>query len=380
MNIGVDCRTMLNPQNGEKAGVGHYTYYLVKNLLKIDKKNIYYLFFDHRFINLKEFQQKNVKIIRFPLSQYKKYLPFGYSHYFVAKYIANYHLDVFHAPANILPLNFKGKSVVTIHDLAIYKHPEWFPPKQKFSTKISVPQSVNKANKIIAISESTKKDLINILNVASEEIKVVYEGFTQDPKLNKKYIEQVKNKYKIKNNFILHLGTLEPRKNAALLIKAFDDLVCEKFKKYKDYELILAGVKGWKYKPIFQAISAAKCGRVRYIGYISQKEKMALLTSATCFAFPSLWEGFGLPALEAISLKTPVLTSNISSLPEVVGKAGVLVDPYKISSIKNGLHKILSDKRVIKRFTAQCKKQAKKFSWQKCAKETLVVYKQIANS
>lgn len=378
MRIGIDCRTILNQKAGERAGVGHYTYYLIKNLLKIDKKNKYILFFDHRFKNVKEFHRKNVEIIRFPWSEYKKYLPFGYSHYFVAKVLEKADLDVFHAPANIMPLSYDKPAVITVHDLAIYNHPQWFPPKQKFSVKISVPKSIKKAKKIIAISQSTKKSLLRQFHVSPEKIKVIYEGFTKEKPCNSRVIKKTLRKYKIKDKFVLYLGTLEPRKNVSALIKAFDAMVGANFKNYKDYQLILAGGIGWKHAPIFQAIKEVKHSRVRYLGYVSTMEKMALLSSAACFAFPSLWEGFGLPVLEAMSLGTPVITSNISSLPEVTGKAGILVNPEKAESIKAGLKKLLANKKTLRKYARKSKKQARKFSWQKCAKETLKIYKQAA--
>lgn len=377
MKIGIDCRTILSPKNGEKAGVGHYTYYLVKNLLKIDKKNEYVLFFDHRVTNTKEFKKKNVKIVRFPFSEYKKYMPFGYSHLFISKILNNEELDIFHSPANVVPLNYKKPTVLTVHDLAIYNNPEWFPPKQKFATKIAVPKSVAKADKIIAISESTKRSITKLFKTSNKKIKVIYEGFAKEKKASKAKIKKIRKKFKIQDKFVFCISTVEPRKNMQSLVKAFDELVCSNFKKYEDFQLILAGNKGWKYAPIFKAIKQAKCGKVRYIGYIKSDEKSALLTEATCFAFPSLYEGFGLPVLEAMSLGTPVVTSKVSSLPEVVGKAGVLVNPNSIKSIQKGLEKALKNKRALKSYSKKSRQQARKFSWNKCARQTLKVYKEV---
>ena len=158
MRIGIDCRTILNPKSGEQAGVGHYTYYLVKNLIKQDKKNKYVLFFDWRFKEFNEFKQKNVIIKNFPFSQYNKFLPFAYSHMLISASLVKASLDVFHSPISSLPLTYTKKSIITVHDLAIYKNPSWF-PSQIFSTKLLVPQSLRKADKIIAVSNSTKKDL-----------------------------------------------------------------------------------------------------------------------------------------------------------------------------------------------------------------------------
>src|SRR3989344_1009011 len=165
MRIGIDCRTILNVLGGERAGVGHYTYYLVKNLLTLDKKNDYVLFFDNRFKDAQEFQKyKNVKIKFFPFYQYKKYLPIAYSQMLIGAVLNRENLDLFHSPANTLPLYYQKKTVVTVHDLGIYKFPEFFPKKfltrQTLATKILVPRSLLKASKIIAVSKNTKKDII----------------------------------------------------------------------------------------------------------------------------------------------------------------------------------------------------------------------------
>jgi len=377
MKIGIDCRNILNVPQGEKAGVGHYNYYLVKKLLQIDKKNQYVLFFDHRFPDPKEFRKKNTKILHFPWSQYKKYLPIGYSHYFVAKLIEKEKLDVFHAPANTLPLSYHGKTVVTVHDLAIYRHPEWFPAKQNFAVKISVPKSILKANALIAVSESTKKDIVAHFKIPKNKIKVIYEGFEKEKKISEKFTKKTKRKYKIGEHFVFCLSTLEPRKNMEKLIHTFDELAADNFKKYQDCQLIIAGAKGWRYAPIFKAIKNAKCGRIRYLGYLTKQEKLSLLSSADCFCFPSLWEGFGLPVLEAMAMGTPVIVSKTSSLPEIVQKAGILINPLNTNSIKKGLVKFLKNKRNRKIYSKKSIKQARKFTWEKCARETLRVYKSL---
>lgn len=377
MKIGIDCRNILNVPHGEKAGVGHYNYYLVKHLLRLDKKNQYILFFDHRFPDPKEFRKKNTKILHFPWSQYKKYLPVGYSHYFVAKLIEKEKLDIFHAPANTLPLSYHGKTVVTVHDLAIYRHPEWFPAKQNFAVKISVPKSIFKADVLIAVSQSTKKDIISHFKIPKSKIKVIYEGFEKEKKISQKIIAKTKRKYKIGKHFVFCLSTLEPRKNMERLIQAFDELLSDDFKKYQDCQLIIAGAKGWRYAPIFKAIKNAKCGRIRYLGYLTKLEKLALSSSADCFCFPSLWEGFGLPVLESMAMGTPVIVSKTSSLPEIVEKAGILINPLSKESIKKGLVKFLKNKRNRNLYSKKSIKQARKFTWDKCARETLKVYKSL---
>ncbi len=401
MKIGIDCRTILNPGFGEAAGVGHYTYYLVSNLLKLDKKNEYVLFFDNLLSKAAAEEViagvSNAQLRFFPFHKYKHYLPFAFSHLLVAGAIEKEKLDVFHSPAYALPLTYRGKSIVTVHDLAIYKNPKWFHEKfligQSFSTKTVVPSSLKKANKIIAVSEHTKKDIVEIFKIKPEKVKVIYEGveFHDVPGRREGTcgieteicFEDIKAKYGLKNNYVLFLGTIEPRKNIAALAKAFCRLVHED-KEFSDkYQLIIAGAKGWKHEKIFKEIEECQDkiktkNVIKYIGYVPAREKFTLMKDAVCFVFPSFYEGFGLPVLEALSLGVPTITSNKSSLPEIVGQAAVLIDPLKNEEIYDALKKILVDRNLRKEFSEKGVAQAKKFNWRKCAEETLRAYEEVA--
>jgi glycosyltransferase involved in cell wall biosynthesis len=376
MRIGIDCRTILNPKIGERAGVGHYTYYLVKHLLKLDKKNEYVLYFDWRVQDTREFEQSNVALKHFPFSQYNKFLPFAYSHMLITAYLMKEGLDVFHSPITSLPLIYPKKSIVTVHDLAIYKNPSWF-PSQIFSTKLLVPQSLRKADRIIAVSESTKKDLKDIFNVPNKKIRVVYEGAVVNKiKVKNKTIDSL-SKFKLPPHYIVFIGTLEPRKNVVTLVRAYKKLL-DSGERFRKCQLILAGNKGFKNDEVFDEIRVLKLHNfVKYIGYITQNQKIELIKKACCFAFPSSYEGFGLPVLEAMSLGTPVVASNVSSMPEVAGKAALLVDPEKELDIVKALKKILEDKKLQNNLREKGIKQAKKFSWERCAQETIKVYESL---
>ena len=183
MRIGIDCRTILNPDGGELAGTGHYIYYLVKYLLSLDQDNEYVLFFDSRFKNLGEFSGKNVKIRTFPFYQYKQYLPVAYSQMLVSAFLAKERLDLFHSPANIVPFFYLFPSVVTIHDLAIYKYPEFFSSgnitRQAFATKVLIPSTISRAKRIIAVSQNTKNDIIDLL----ERVSIPYRKYESKKKL-----------------------------------------------------------------------------------------------------------------------------------------------------------------------------------------------------
>lgn len=373
MKIGIDCRTILDSESGEVAGVGHYTFNLVKNLLEIDRKNKYVLFFDKKVGEASSFKKENSEIRFFPYKEYKKYLPIIYSHLLIASVVSREKLDVFHSPASTIPLAYNKNSVVTIHDLAIYKNPEWF-PKQLFSTKVSVPQSLRKARKIIAVSEYTKKDLIDILKIPEEKIEVVLNGVEKREDINENDKEKIKDKFNIKNNYILFIGTLQPRKNITGLIDAFDKLRGSRI--FENYQLVIAGNKGWDYDNIFEKVkNKALTKKVIFTKYISKRDKLRLLNAASCFCFPSFYEGFGLSILEAMQQGIPVITSNITSTKEIGGDASLLVDPYKISSISQALKKVLQDETLRNELVAKGYSHAKKFSWAKCTKKTLEIYK-----
>jgi len=368
---------MLSPSRGEKAGIGHYNYYLVKNLMRIDKKNQYVLFFDYRVTDTREFKQKNFEIKYFPFSQYKKFLPFTYSHLLIAAELGKEKLDVYHSPANVIPYNYNKPSVVTVHDLAIYKEKKWFPSGQKFSTRFLVPKSMKKAKHIIAVSQATKRDIIKLFKIPSEKISVVYESVTVD-----KYPTRTKDisalkRYNLKDKYILFVGTLEPRKNLLRLLQAYSQLIKEK-PRFAAYDLVLAGMRGWKSKNIFRLINKLKLKeRVKYLEYIPHNFKIDLLKQATVFVFPSFYEGFGLPPLEAMSLGCPVVVSKTSSLPEVCGEAAEYVNPQRSESIAKALEKVLGSKTKREAMIKKGYEQAKKFSWEKCARETLKVYERV---
>lgn len=379
MRIGIDCRTILEPQLGEKAGVGHYTYHLVRSLLSHDKENEYVLFFGHQRPNpFVELERPNVTIKRFPFARYKKFLPFSYSHLLIAAVIKQARLDVFHAPANTLPLSYTGRSVITVHDLAIYKHPKWF-PGQVFSTKVLVPQSLKKANRIIAVSQSTATDIQQLFKVPEGKIEVIPEGVEIEfLDLKDKNID-VRRKFGLGKHYLVYVGTLEPRKNLERLVTVFGKLRQSLSGPYRDIQLALAGAPGYRSDQLKKTIAANKLTRyVRLLGYVTQNEKYRLIQNARAFVFPSLYEGFGLPVLEAMALGTPVLTSNNSSLPEVAGGAAAMVDPTDDDSLYVGLKNIVEHEDLRQRLIKAGTQQVKQFHWATMAEKTLAVYRQVA--
>lgn len=387
MKIGIDARKILNPEKGEAIGVGHYTYQLIRHLLEIDKENQYVLFFDFRVRDkdVKKFARPNVKIKFYPFSDYKKYLPGAYSEILGMATLMREKLDVVHttSPMSRIPMSYQGKTVVTIHDLAPIKLPEVYPKikRAKISTMLNL--MAGKADKIIAVSESTKKDIQEIFKCPSEKVQVIYSGF--DKRLSEKtdvLREATLEKLGIPldKKYILFLGTLEPIKNITRLLEAFL-LFKEKHIKESgkcDYKLVLAGKDGWLASEYHQQVKDFGIGEdVIFTGYVIGDDLLPLFSQAEFFVMPSLYEGFGTTVLEAFATGTPAIVSNVSSIPEIAGDSVIFVDPLNVDEIASAMIKFSKDKNLRNVYREKGKKQVEKFNWEKCAKETLEVYKSL---
>ena len=288
--------------------------------------------------------------------------------------------DLLHQPCFSAPFIFKGPVVATIHDIISILFPENIPFASRMFYSRWMPYSYRKADQIITISESTKADITRVLKIPEEKITVIplaYDERFEKP-ISKSKIEAVKLKYKIANEYILHLGTLEPRKNLDFLIGVFARLIendgC------KDLQLVITGKKGWYYEGLFEKVRRLKLKtRVIFTGYVDDEDKPALYRAAKIFAFPSLYEGFGLPPLEAMASGVPVVSSNTSSLPEVVAEAGILLSPRNESEWVKALERINRDRELRSRMIEKSKSQAKNFSWEKTARKTIGVYRKALN-
>jgi glycosyltransferase involved in cell wall biosynthesis len=374
MRIGIDCRHIYNEQYGELAGVGHYIFYLIKYLLEIDKDNEYLLFFYNRKIKCEDFEKKgNAKCVYFPgLENFGK-IPLVYRHIFIPHVLRLYRLDIYHNPAYVIPFFYFHKSIITVHDLALYKNAQWFPGGQFFARKILIPLSIYRAKKIIAVSENTKNDLVDIFKVNKEKIEVIPEGVEDYNEVQIKE-ENIPAKLKFSEPYFLHIGTLEPRKNLVRLIEAFAEFAQQN----PNYKLVLAGKKGWKYESIFEAITRLNMQtKVIYVGYVNLAEKVYLLKNSFAFVFPSLYEGFGLPILEAMNMGVPIITANVASIPELVIDNALLVEPEDTISICKAMSKMVDNPNLRQDLAIKGRGISRNFSWTDCAQKTLALYKSL---
>lgn len=277
-----------------------------------------------------------------------------------------------------VPPGVSGKKVTIIYDMVCKAYPETMNWKNKLMLALNLGRSCKRADKIVTISEFSKQEIIKYMGVPEEKLVVMPCGVDLNrffPQIDGLIIDGIKSKYGIDGQYLLYLGTLEPRKNIERLINAYAQL---KSRLPDAPKLVLAGRKGWMYESIFKTVSELKLeNSVIFTGYIEDSEAPALLGGATAFLFPSLYEGFGMPPLEAMACGTPVLTSNCSSLPEVVGDAAVLVDPYSVEDIAAGMERLVTDAGLRKELSGKGLERAKDFTWERSAKILMDVYKSL---
>lgn len=283
-------------------------------------------------------------------------------------------LDLLFIPAFSCPVFYRGKTVITVHDLIGRIFKGNFSWSAKLYWSRILPHSFRCADHLIAISQNTKKDLLKYLKIPAEKISVVHlaANFCYQPSKDVEKATQILKKYKINAPFILSVGTLEPRKNYQRLIQAFA------LARRKEELLVIVGKAGWGLKEILLLIRRLRLeNKVLLLDYVPEEDLLFLYNTCLFFIFPSLYEGFGLPPLEAMNCGAPVIVSNTSSLPEVVGTAGLYIDPYNIEDIKEKIEALLQDSTLPTELKEKSLQQARKFSWEKTAQATIEIFKRI---
>jgi glycosyltransferase involved in cell wall biosynthesis len=383
MKICVDIRCL---SAGRKTGVEEYTLNLLENLFKADRRDQYVLFlnsFSAPKVDLSRFEKYpnvSLKFTRIP----NKILNFLFWYFRWPKIdkIAGGADAVFLPNIVFSAVGRRAKLVVAFHDLSFERFPEKFSFKRRVWHWFVGPRRLaQRADRIIAVSESTKNDLVEIYQINPSKIKVVYSacglGFRPISR-NSPQLIKVKEKYGLPYNFILFLGTIEPRKNIVGIVRAYNQLRALKNEKTDKYKLVIAGHSGWKQESILKEIADSPFrGDILVIGYVDDADKPALYNLSGVFVYPSFFEGFGFPPLEAMSCGVPVVTSNNSSFPEVVGKGGMMADPDRPDEIFQAVKNILLDKNLREDLVGKGLEQARKFDWQKTAREVLEIMQNL---
>ncbi|MBW2059899.1 MAG: glycosyltransferase family 4 protein, partial [Deltaproteobacteria bacterium] len=285
-------------------------------------------------------------------------------------------IDIFHSIDYVGPFLFKpARYVATVHDLIPVKAPELTTPKHRFVGRHLLPRMVRMADKVIAVSQATKNDLVSLFGKEAEKVKVVYEGVDPIycPRAGAE-VHKVKKKYRIESDYFLFIGNIEPRKNLETVLEAYS-----RSRARGAVRFVVAGKKGWMYEDFFRAVVEKGLEReVLFLGFVPDKDLPALLSGALFFAFPSLYEGFGLPVLEAMACGVPVITSNVSSLPEVVGDAAILIDPRNVEELAWRMEMLCDSMELRLELRKKGQERAKMFSWDKAARQTFEVYRELA--
>jgi glycosyltransferase involved in cell wall biosynthesis len=284
--------------------------------------------------------------------------------------LRRYPVDVCFSPTHYIPRFTDVPKVMAIMDLSYLKFPELFRPKDLYQLRVWTRFGVRHAAKIFTISEASKNDIIETYHVPPTSVVVTHPGF----------IMKQGSPVKTDKNYILSVGTLQPRKNYTRLVEAFSLFLKENKQKFSDLKLVIIGKKGWLYDEILAAPKRFGVqNSVKFLDFVSDDQLPAYYKHALCFALPSLYEGFGLPVLEAMAYKCPVVVSQVSSLPEIAGKAGIYVDPESPQSIADGLLKAVRERNLVqgKQRIAAGLLQVGKFTWEKAAKQTLHVLEEV---
>lgn len=364
MRIGIDL-THTYHRNG---GIQRYAVELTRALLKIDTRNEYVLFFRGEIPQaLAEINcETKISSIKNQFLNEQMWLP---------KEIASSKLDVFHSTGFAGPVFYQGNIVRTIHDVSPFIHPETMKLSQFLYWRWLYPLSLRRNENIITDSEHSKADILKTFKVDEKKIFVIPLAPTTIFFNQEENNGEIRQKYHLPEEYFLMVGTLEPRKNYIRLLEAYHRLIVQN---NRLPDLLFVGRKGWLYEDILQQISKPDlAGRVHLTGAIPDIDLVQIYRRAKALLYPSLYEGFGLPILEAMSCDCPVLTSNISSMPEVAGLAAEYVDPFSIDSIMQGMLSILQPERrsdLINRGRLEIKR----YSWEKTAEKTLKVYQQIS--
>ena len=361
MRIGIDVSKI-----GDKDGIGRYTYHLVKALMELDAVNEYTLF------NL--FHRPSVDDPSAVLGKLPPNVAFSSD-----KVPSVDGLDLFHGTAYKVPSNFLNKLVFTVHDLTFVTHPEFHALQNRIHCVMGTVSAVCQAATFIAVSNHTKRDMVTQLVVPENRVNVVHlaadEHFSPTQHGGR---EHVAAKYGIRSRYIFNLGTIEPRKNLKRLIQAYAMLPTAR---KEECSLVIGGGAGWLNSDIYRYVQDNNLGQyVKMIGNVDDEDLPALYGSCEVFVYPSVYEGFGLPVLEAMACGAPVITSRTSSLPEVAGDGAILVDPEDVQSIRDAMEDLLTNGGKRSELREKGLKHSMSFSWRRTAKETLGVYERTAKA
>lgn len=386
MHIGINAQLLSFGQNYRNGGVSRYIRYLLTELAKRPGEHQYTVFVNGQDVierlGTDVTQHPQITYVPAAWSEAKPAARVAWEQLTLPSLLRQRHIDVLHSPVNVLPalLPSECASVVTLHDLAFLRFPEVLTRAKRLYHRTFTVRSLQHATKIISVSDSTKQDAHELVGIPLERIHTVYpcihERFSNV--FQKEILDNFRRQRGLAEGYILYLGTLEPRKNIITLIEAYARLRQTQDIKEK---LVLAGGKGWLYDAIFSRVRELGLEtEVVFPGFVTDDEQILWYQAASAFAYPSLYEGFGIPVAEALACGIPVVTSNVSSLPEAGARIALCVDPHNIEALSAAIYQALTDDK----FREKCRNLApsvfQRFSVQVMTERTIAVYEQAAQS
>ncbi|AKM84808.1 MAG: group 1 glycosyl transferase [candidate division Kazan bacterium GW2011_GWA1_50_15] len=390
MRIGVDIRGLLT---GKISGVEQYTLQLLRHLLAIDTRNTYVLFYvsykdiDQRldkllaeqpYLRAANVEVKKLRWVNFPILLHAVFKPLDWPK---ADVVCG-GLNVMWMPSPmLLPLSRRCAKVTTFHDLIFYIYPQFYPLSSRiWQWQMNYPYEARTSDRVIAVSESTKQDLVRLLHVPEGKIVRVYEGVGEEYFVppTPQQVTLVQEKFQVPARYFYYVGSVEPRKNLQLIVRAMHELQ----QRYSDtINLVVSGSKSWLSSDLYQLVQDLGLQtRIVFTGQVSEAEKIALLASATALVFPSFYEGFGLMVLEAFASGCPVITSDVSALPEVAGDAALTIAPTDVAGLAEHMRTIINDPILRQRLIERGRLRARQFNWTDAAHQTLAVIEQAAHA
>lgn len=375
MKIAIDAIPLFSPL----TGIGKYTWQIARSLRAIDQVNDYSYFYGYFSKRLK--YEKGAGGAGYQVKEGIKKLPvLGSSARQLARSLGILSLnrfDLFFEP-NFIPLNIRARrTVVTVADFSFEVHPSWHPNDRVEFFRKYFWKRIRRADGIIVISNFVKRSAIDF-GLPAEKLRTIHLGVDREffQLMEKEKLAATQKKFNLPDNFILFVGSIEPRKNLLRLMRAYLAL---DVRLRREFKLVLVGFKGWENREILELLSKAK-GDILYTGFVSEQELGEIYNLATLFVFPSVYEGFGLPVLEAMACGCPVVASSVASLPEVCGDAALLVDPLDEASIADGLSRLVAGESLRRELRRKGLERAALFTWEKSAREHLIVFEDVCKA
>ncbi len=372
MRIGINSRFLA----AKRTGVQRAAYNLIRALVATDRANEYVLFTPADQVSNPDWKYPNVTVVPSRIREGESFRNHFWEQFTLPRLARRHQVDILHSPANLAPLFYRGKSIVHIHDLTVIVNPKWFSFSFRTLYNLVIPRIAQRADKIITNSNNSRNDLLQFCDLAAEKVSQFYwavdELFTQkhDPKAPTQLDPKL-------DDYILYVGSLEPRKNIGTLLEAYE-LMRTKNPELKT-KLVLIGGES----PLFAEVRLkAKrfTGDVLFKGFVTDSLLREYYRSARLFVYPSLYEGFGIPPLEAMASGVPVVTTLTSSIPEVVGDAALMVSPYDVTQLAETMHRVLSDPKIAAGLVKRGREQVKKFNWHRVVRNTLAIYYEVHNA